>query len=184
MNEGLIDVSAEEKKLEDLVKLMNTTDPEKEMRAYNRFIKKYDETIHNTSNDMEYLKETLEKYISKGHNYVFIGRVGRFCPVKDGSGGGILYRYDKGKYNAATGSSGYKWMEAEVVAELHKEDCIDLGYFEDLVNDAKAAINERGSYDWFVSDKEEEPPKAPVYDFINIPEGVDMEIPFPDEKIG
>ena len=183
MNEGLIDVSAEEKKLEDLIKLMNTTDPEKEMKAYARFIKKYDETIRNTSNDMNYLKEALENYISKGHNYVFVGRVGRFCPVKDGSGGGILYRFDKGKYNAATGSSGYRWLESEVVQNLGKEDCIDYGYFEDLVTDAKAAINERGSYDWFVSDKEEEP-KAPVYDFINIPEGVDMEIPFPDEKIG
>ena len=184
MNEGLIDVSAEEKKLEDLIKLMNTTDPEKQLRAYSRFIKKYDETIRNTSSDMEYLKETLENYISKGHNYVFVGRVGRFCPVKDGCGGGILYRYDKGKYNAATGSSGYKWMEAELVASLGKEDCVDIRYFDNLVKDAKAAINERGSYDWFVSDKEDEP-KAPVYDFINIPEGVDMEVPFPmEEKIG
>ena len=184
MNEGLIDVSAEEKKLDDLLTLMNTVDPEKEMKLYNRFIKKYDETIKNTSNDMEYLKKALEDYIAKGHNYVFIGRVGRFCPVKDGSGGGILYRYDKGKYNAATGTTGYKWMESEVLQNLEKEDVIDYGYFDSLVNEAKAAINERGSYDWFVSDEETEPPRAPVYDFINIPEGVNMEIPFPEEKVG
>ena len=184
MNEGLIDVSAEEKKLDDLLTLMNTVDLEKQLKLYNRFIKKYDETIKNTSSDMEYLKKALEDYISKGHNYVFVGRVGRFCPVKDGAGGGTLYRFDKGKYNAATGTTGYKWMESEVVQSLGKEDLIDYGYFDNLVDEAKAAINERGSYDWFVSDEEVEPPRAPVYDFINIPEGVDMEVPFPEEKIG
>lgn len=181
MNEGLIDVSAEEKKLEDLLKLMSITDSEKQMRAYARFVKKYDETIRNTSNDMEYLKQTLEDYISKGHNYVFVGRVGRFCPMKPGAGGGILYRFDKGKYNAATGSSGFKWMESEVVEQLGKQDLIDYRYFEGLANDAKAAINERGSYDWFISDKDE-PERAVKFDFINIPEGVDMEVPFPEEN--
>ena len=75
-------------------------------------------------------------------------------------------------------------MESEVLQNLEKEDVIDYGYFDSLVNEAKAAINERGSYDWFVSDEETEPPRAPVYDFINIPEGVNMEIPFPEEKVG
>jgi hypothetical protein len=161
---------------------MSITDSEKQMRVYARFVKKYDETIRNTSNDMEYLKQTLEDYISKGHNYVFVGRVGRFCPMKPGAGGGILYRFDKGKYNAATGSSGFKWMESEVVEQLGKQDLIDYRYFEGLANDAKAAINERGSYDWFVSDKDE-PESAVKYGFINIPEGVDMEVPFPEENV-
>ena len=37
------------------------------------------------------------------HNYIFIGRVGQFCPIKPGAGGGLLMREKDGKYYAATG---------------------------------------------------------------------------------
>ena len=53
--------------------------------------------------------------ISTGHYYHFIGRVGQFCPIESGQGGGLLMRESGGKYSAATGSKGYRWMETEMV---------------------------------------------------------------------
>ena len=53
-------------------------------------------------------QEELKDLIAKGHNYVFIGKVGSFCPIKPGCGGGELLREGKDKdgyvkYSAATG---------------------------------------------------------------------------------
>ena len=81
------------------------------------------------------------------HNYHFVGKVGLFCPIKPGCGGGILLRENKDKegnikYDSATGADGYRWLEAEMVKELGKEDDIDLSYYEDMVD---AAINGRGT---------------------------------------
>lgn len=99
--------------------------------------------------------EELNKEISKGHNYHFVGKVGLFCPVKDGTGGGLLVREgtdSKGnnKYYSATGAKGYRWKEAEVVRSLGEEDTIDISYYEELANDAIASINEFGNYEEFV----------------------------------
>lgn len=66
--------------------------------------------------------------IAEGHNYRFIGKVGQFCPIKDGCGGGLLMREKGGKYYAATGSKGYRWLESEMVRELEKGDDIDRSY--------------------------------------------------------
>ena len=51
--------------------------------------------------------------IEKGHDYHFIGKVGQFCPMKDGYGAGLLMREKDGRYYAATGSKGYRWMESD-----------------------------------------------------------------------
>ena len=48
----------------------------------------------------------LNEEIAQGHNYRFIGKVGQFCPIKPGCGGGLLMREKDGKYYAATGSKG------------------------------------------------------------------------------
>jgi len=69
-----------------------------------------------------------------------------------GKGGGVLYREKDGKYSAATGTKGYRWLEAEVVKALGKEKDIDMSYFERLADEAKAAINKFGDYDIFVDD--------------------------------
>ena len=45
-----------------------------------------------------------------------VGRTGRFVPVKENCGGGILYRVSDGKLYAVTGTKGYFWKEAEQVA--------------------------------------------------------------------
>lgn len=95
--------------------------------------------------------DELQQAIDKGHNYNFIGRVGLFCPVKPGNGGGILYRGDNGKYYAAAGTKGFRWLEAEAVKLLDKQDCIDRKYYDDLVDAAKDSISQYGDFEWFIS---------------------------------
>ena len=87
------------------------------------------------------------------HHYQFIGRVGQFCPIKEGCGGGLLLREKSdGGYGAATGTKGYRWLESEMVRQLHKEKDIDENYYISLADDAKATISEYGDFEWFVSD--------------------------------
>lgn len=86
------------------------------------------------------------------HNYIFIGKVGQFCPIKKGCGGGLLVREKDGKYNAATGTKGYRWLESELVKNLNKENDIDISYYHRLVDEAVASISEFGDFEWFTSD--------------------------------
>ena len=96
--------------------------------------------------------EKLGKIIADGHKYIFVGKIGQFCPIKPGCGGGLLCRKKDGKYHAATGSKGYRWLESEMVKTLGKEDDIDKSYYTKLVDDAVDAISEFGDFEWFVSD--------------------------------
>lgn len=89
------------------------------------------------------------------HNYKFVGKVGNFCPIKPGCGGGILLRGtvdkntgDKG-FAAATGSKGYRWLEAEEVRANNKEADIDKNYYNKLVDDAVETISKFGDFEWF-----------------------------------
>ena len=85
------------------------------------------------------------------HNYRFVGKVGSFCPIKPGCGGGLLMREKDGKYNSATGTKGYRWLESEIVKELGKEDDIDKSYYQRLVDEAVKAIELYGDFEWFIS---------------------------------
>ena len=89
------------------------------------------------------------------HNYKFVGKVGEFCPIQSGEGGGILYRFAEDKYYAATGTKGYRWLESEMVKNLKWEYKIDKSYFDKLVNDAVDHIREFGDFEWFISDDKE-----------------------------
>lgn len=91
----------------------------------------------------------------------FIGKTGQFVPVKEGCGGGILYRIQDDKQYAVTGTKGYFWVEASMFEEetvdrkaLTWED-IDMTYFERLAEEARSAIDFFGPFAEFV---------APVYD--------------------
>ena len=91
------------------------------------------------------------------HSYRFIGKVGQFCPIKPGCGGGELVREGKDdegnvKYSSATGAKGYRWLESEMVRELDKIDDIDKSYYDKLVDDAADVISKYGDLEWFVSD--------------------------------
>lgn len=102
--------------------------------------------------------EELHKLIADAHNYIFIGKVGRFCPVKPGRGGGWLVREatdtktGEKKYVSATGAKGYRWKEAETVRELGSMDDIDRTYYNKMVDEAIAAIGEYGDFGMFASD--------------------------------
>ena len=139
MNESLPDVTAAEKELETLYK--------KWPDENGQYPFDYDEIV-----------VKLKEEISKGHNYIFVGKVGQFCPIKPGCGGGLLCRESEDKktgekkYDAATGTKGYRWLESEMVKELGKEDDIDRGYYDALVDAAATDISAFGDLEWFVSD--------------------------------
>ena len=139
MNEGYADVSGYEKELSKL-----ESDYRKGLLSDTTF---------------EPAAKELVPLIAEGHNYRFIGKVGQFCPMQQGSGGGLLMREKDGKYYAATGSKGYRWMESEMVRTLHKESEIDRGYYDRLVDEAVETISKYGDFEWFVSN-----------DFMNAPE--------------
>lgn len=119
----------------------------------------------------------LRPEIDKGHGYRFIGKVGQFCPIKSGCGGGLLMREKDGKYYSVTGSKGFRWMESEMVRELGREKDIDVSYYGDLINQAVGTISKYGDFEWFVSDDPYVPSKK-IPDFMNIPEGAPEELPF------
>jgi len=83
------------------------------------------------------------------HDYHFVGKAGQFCPIKAGCGGGLLMREKDGKYNAATGTKGYRWLESEMVEKLGKEKDIDTAYYKALVDAAVKDISSYGDFEWF-----------------------------------
>lgn len=141
-NEGMPDVSAEEKELAALVKKL-PSDIDTEDEYYQALFGQY---------------ERLTNDISRGHNYHFVGKVGLFTPIKPGCGGGLLMRETENKktkakeYSSATGAKGYRWMESEMVKQLGKEADIDKSYYEAMVNDAIETISKYGDIEWFRSD--------------------------------
>lgn len=94
--------------------------------------------------------DDISAEIAKGHNYHFVGRVGRFYPIAPGKGGGELLVYRNGKYDSVSGAKDYRWMEAEVVKAAGREADIDPKYHRDQLDEAIAAINEFGDFDRFV----------------------------------
>ena len=183
MNEKLPDVSEYEKKLEKL-----ESDYKKGK-------------ISDTFFEPE--AAVLQEQINEGHDRQFVGKVGEFCPVKPGCGGGLLVREQNGKFYAATGTTGYRWLESERFLKKSKDDVevidpetgkkkqiagaevingnnddiVDRSYYDSLVNDSIEVISKYGDYEWFIS---EDPyiPKPRLNDFMNIPDGYDEEIPF------
>ena len=152
MNEALPDVSGFEKELE------------KATQKYKKGL------ISDISYDE--IKARLEPEIEEGHSYQFVGRIGSFCPIKPGYGGGILYRKQDEKFYAAAGTKGYRWLEAEIVKDLaDASQMIDESYYISLVDNAVETISQYGDFEMFVSDD----PLAP---YMNIPENADEEMPF------
>lgn len=97
------------------------------------------------------------------HDYNFVGKVGSFCPIRDGCGGGVLVRENKDKngnlkYDSVTGTkrpddTPYRWLESETVKLLGKESDIDKSYHRSLVDKAVDFINQYGDFERFVADE-------------------------------
>ena len=103
-----------------------------------------------------------EIVLGKSDEPDFVGRIGLFCPIKPGHGGKELLRVSKDKdgnvkYDAATGTKGYYWLESEAVKTLGKEDDIDRSYYDKLVDNAIETISQYGDFNWFVADDSNEP---------------------------
>jgi hypothetical protein len=114
-----------------------------------------------------------EKLPDGEHDYQFIGKVGNFCPIKPGYGGGVLVREAKDKdgnikYDSVTGTlkkdkTPYRWLESEFVRTLDKQDIIDMSYYHTLVDAAiygsgtgknrKPGISDFGDFERFVADE-------------------------------
>lgn len=137
MNEGWPSVTSEEKEYDKIMSKI-------------RKMKKENPDIDPTEySDLEMRLETLNEEIAKGHNYVFIGKVGLFAPVKKGHGGGLLMREQNGKMYAEGGSTGYRWIEAETISD-HLEDIVDISYFTNMATAVIGDIEEFGDYMDFV----------------------------------
>ena len=109
----------------------------------------FDDMCETKSVSTELYLDMNENLPEGEHDYRFIGRVGRFCPIKPGCGGGLLMRFKDDKYNAAGGTKGYRWLESEMVKVLGKENDIDMSYYDRLVNDAVDSISSYGDFEWF-----------------------------------
>lgn len=99
----------------------------------------------------------MNEPLAEGHDYQFVGRIGSFCPILPGNGGGLLVRESKDKdgnvkYDSANGAKGYRWLEAENIESLGMDAPIDKGYYRKLVDDAVAEISKYGDFYEFVSD--------------------------------
>lgn len=125
----------------------------------------------------------LADKVAEGHDYHFIGKVGQFTPVKPGKGGGLLMRKQGEKYYAAANSTGYRWVESEVVASESNRDNIDLSFYRSLVDKMVDEMNKLGDFEWFVSDDPyiPAPKEQKMDDFMNIPVDAPEEIPFDED---
>ena len=118
----------------------------------------------------------LRDDIKKGHNYIFVGRVGQFTPIKKGAGGGVLCCIDDdGRVTSPGGTVGYRWLESEDIKQFGLDNPIDESYYIHKVDEAIADINSldpsglRG-FDWLVADD----------DFMNPPE-IEGDFPWPEK---
>ena len=132
MNESLPDVTMEEKEYDKL-----------------RIKRRKNIEAGITDDSIDDRMSKLMDIIKGGHNYVFIGKVGLFVPVKVGIGGGLLMREKDGKMYAAGGTTGYRWIEAESVHD-HLEDVVDISFFTSLNEAAIEAIETYGDFMDFI----------------------------------
>ncbi|MBQ8707861.1 MAG: hypothetical protein IJ523_07230 [Succinivibrionaceae bacterium] len=158
MNEKLPDVSQEEELLKKSLKALGMS-----WEDWQDFLANPGENLL-AIQDERSLRQ-LQEAIESGHDYHFVGRVGEFTPIKAGCGGGVLLRESGGKYSAATGSKGFRWMESEMVTSLSREQDIDRSYYDKLVDDAIETISQYGDFEWFQSDdRYDVPPEGDAHD--------------------
>lgn len=99
--------------------------------------------------DFDAVQKPMFNYEGMHH----VGRTGLFVPVREGLGGGLLYRVKDGKGYAVAGTKGHLWVEADIAWPMFKDrsfDIIDMAYFEKLADEARNAIDYFGSFAHFV----------------------------------
>ena len=99
---------------------------------------------------LDFSSDTKMMVNDEGPLLQFIGKGGLFCPIKEGHGGALLLREKDGKYDAATGTKGFHWLEADYVQSLDMESDIDMQYFDNLVDAAVETISKFGDFESLV----------------------------------
>ena len=56
------------------------------------------------------------------------------------------------KYYAAANSTGYRWVESDMIKDPESHDKIDLSFYRNMVDKMLAEINQYGDAEWFASD--------------------------------
>lgn len=128
-NEDFPDITAELKELKKLTK-----------NGIGNWSGEYDKAPEEIKPNLERIN-ALETYISKQHDYKFVGRVGQFVPIKPGCGGAELLCNRDGKYVAVAGTTGYRFKEYAYVVANHLEDEIDMSFYEKMCEDLKNDIS-------------------------------------------
>ena len=125
-----------------------------------------------TFDDLCQVKSVTTSYISmdfnegheENHDYRFVGAVGSFVPVIDGVGGANMCRLARKKvkdsdgnvdivekFDAVTGTKGYRWLESEVARTHGGMDIIDKRYYRAMADEAIELINKYGDFEAFVA---------------------------------
>lgn len=106
-----------------------------------------------------------EQLGENGSMPVFVGRAGCFCPIERGHGGGELKRIESdGRLSYASGTKGYRFLEAEMVRGTETEKYVDKSYFDNLVDEAINDISKFGDYHQFIEDNKDLPWVMPCGD--------------------
>lgn len=190
MNEGYPDVSDAQRVIDDIISLRNAVqrfimlarthnapddiwEDDKLAKKFIAFDKRYGTHLYRNDSwdvDLDAMEDEWNEKVAVGHSYIFVGRVGQFCPIRPGCGGGDLYRKDdNGKYAAVTGTKGWRWLESEIVKNLHKEDMIDMDYWNEKAEEAKKDIWMYGDYNFFVSDEDYPVPEFVAGEYMSHP---------------
>lgn len=77
----------------------------------------------------------------------FLGRTGLFVPVREGCGGGLLYRVHEGKVYSVPTTKGYLWKEASMATR----DELDMDFYNKKLDKMKKAIADLGDYEDLIS---------------------------------
>jgi energy-coupling factor transporter ATP-binding protein EcfA2 len=100
---------------------------------------------------LDFTEGAIASEAARVEDLTFIGKAGLFTPMR--TGGGVLVREKDGKFSAATGAKGYKWMESDMVEGLDLKDNIDMSYFDKLVDGAVENISKFGDFEWLMGDQ-------------------------------
>lgn len=100
--------------------------------------------------DFDAVQKSMHEYDENRRR--FIGKIGRFVPVTEQSGGGVLHRVKEDRQYAVTGTKDYFWLEANIAQDGVLEDKIEIEmqYFENLADEAVKSINKFGDFEEFV----------------------------------
>ena len=176
MNEGYADVSDLENEFDKVCKKIK------------KLIKEDENKNKSEIDELSRYADDLSERTKKGHNYIFIGKIGSFVPVKDGFGGGYLVKDLNDKMCAVTGtkkkdgSGVFRYLDAEALSYMKKDEwekVIDKTYYIDLANEAIDTIEQYGNFDDFVS-SDDIGKKGVEDDFMNVPESDEDYVPLDD----